>query len=323
MDTLSRDKSLELYYKLILTRKFDEKVSQLFREEGLPEKPISGIGQEATSVGATFALEKRDYVMPSLRTRGAFLTKGLTAEELLLEIYRKEGSKSAGRWTAHHVGDLEKGVLLGSAVIGSSVQVAVGTALASQIKGTDQVTLVFFGDGASSGGDIHAAMNFAAVKNLPVIFICENNRWALSTSIAKQMKNPNIADRAIGYGIPGQIVDGQNIVDVYSATKEAVLRARKGDGPTLLECKTYHFRGHSESHQPDDGRPVEELTYWRNRCPVKIYKNYLINEKVIKEDEIKLIDDKVTVLIEQAVDKVKKSPDVNPTMDELQKFVFA
>ncbi len=311
-----------LYYYLSLTRKFDEKVCQLYRDGNLPEKPLSGIGQEATAVGATCALEESDFVLPSLRTRGAFLTKGLTMEEILIESCRKKGSKSEGRWTAHHMADLKKGILLGSGVIGSSVLMAVGAALSSKIKGSDQVVMVFFGDGASSRGDLHEALNFSAVMNLPVVFICENNSWALSTPIKKQMKNENIADRAKGYGIPGQVVDGQNIVEVYNAAKHAVMQARAGSGPTLIECKTYHFRGHSESHDPDDGRPKDELEHWRDRCPVKIFKEILREDGRISENKIESIGRDIEDKIEKAVEKVKKIPEINFTINDLLKFVY-
>jgi len=322
MVSLSIKELRELYCYLSLTRKFDEKVCQLYREGNLPEKPLSGIGQEAVAVGATYALKEKDFVLPSLRTRGAFLTKGLTIEEILIESYRKKGSKSEGRWTAHHMADLEKGILPGSGVIGSSVLIAVGAALSSKIKGSDQVSMVFFGDGASSRGDLHSALNFSAVMNLPVIFICENNRWALSTSIKKQMKNKNIADRAKGYGIPGQVVDGQNIVEVYNTASSAVIHARKGLGPTLIECKTYHFRGHSESHDPDDGRPKDELEYWRDKCPVKIFKEMLREDGRISESKIESIDRDIEDKIKKAVEKVKKIPEIYFTINDLLKFVY-
>jgi len=322
MNGVSKEELMRLYYYLILTRKLDEKINELFREGGMKEKPISGIGQEATAVGATCALREDDFVMPSLRTRGAFLAKGMTPEEILIEAFKKEGSKSQGRWTAHHMGDMSKGVLLGSAIVASSVTVATGVALASKVKRTDQVTMVFFGDGASSRGDVHESLNIAAVKNLPIVFVCENNKWALSTPSYKQMKNQDIADRAIGYGIPGEKVDGQDILEVYLASQRAVLRARRGDGPSLIECKTYHFRGHSESHDPDDNRPKDELEYWRNRCPVKIFRNYIKRDGRITDDEIQNIDQKIEAIIESSVEKVKSLRDVDPTLEDIQKYVF-
>jgi len=319
---LSKQELSKLYYYLMLTRKTDEKINELFHEEGMPEKPISGIGQEATSVGATCALEDKDYVMPSLRTRGAFLVKGMSPEEIFIETLKKEGSKSQGRWTAHHVGDMSKGILLGSCIIASSVTVATGTALSSKIKKSGQVTMAFFGDGASSRGDVHESINFAAVQNLPIVFICENNRWALSTPVSKQMKNPNVADRAAGYGIPGEIVDGQDLLEVYFAAQRAVLRARRGDGPSLIECKTFHFRGHSESHDPDDNRPKDELEYWRSRCPIDIFKKYLKDDGRITDDEMIRMDKEIGSMLEKSVNKVRSLPDIDPTLEEIQKYVF-
>lgn len=323
MSGLSYEQLKELYYQMSLARKVDERICDLYKEGDMPEKPMSGIGQEANSVGATLALRGTDYVAPSLRTKGAFLAKGLSLEEVLTEAYKKEGGKSQGRWTAHHLGDMEKGILLGSAIVASSVTVATGTALASKIKKTDQVTLAFFGDGASSRGDIHASMNFASVRNLPIIFLCENNKWALGTTSTNQMKNQDIADRAIGYGMPGEIVDGQDVIEVYMSALKAVHRARRGDGPTLIECKTYHYRGHSESHDADDGRPEEDLKYWRNRCPLKILKENLIKDGRITQDEMNSIDQEIDAKIEVAIEKVKNLPDADLSKDKLMKHVFA
>ncbi len=268
---------LDLYYYLFLTRSFENSLVEMFADKSLPEKPMTSIGQEATAVGATFCLRKDDYVLPALRTRGAFFTKGITATEYLLEVLRKGTSISGGRWTAHHLGDITRGIILGSAVVSSSLPVAAGTALSAKIRGTDQVTLAFFGDGGSSTGEVHSAMNFAAVLNLPVVFVCENNRYSLSTPIALQTRNEDIADRAFGYGMEGDIVDGQDVIEVVHSVSRAVQRARRGSGPSLVECKTYHFRGHSESHHPDDGRPVEELARWRARDPVQLFEAYLKN----------------------------------------------
>lgn len=302
---------LKLYYYLLLTRSFEESLVGLYAAKSLPEKPMTSIGQEATAVGATFCLRDDDFVLPALRTRGAFFTKGITAREYLLEVHRKRDGISGGRWTAHHMGDLKRGVILGSAVVSSSLPVAVGVALSCKLRRTDQVTLAFFGDGGSSTGATHSAMNFAAALNLPIVFLCENNRYSLSTPITVQTRNENIVDRAIGYGIEGDQVDGQDIIEVVHSVTRAVHRARRGDGPSLIEAKTYHFRGHSESHHPDDGRPEEELARWRARDPLRIYERYLakagIGESKLQEVRLRVAED-----IRGAEEAVRHAPDPSP-----------
>lgn len=317
----SKDKAKELYYYLVLSRKYEEKVNHLYHEGIIEEKPMSRIGQEAVSVGATFPLKKDDYVLPSLRTKGAFLTKGISIKECFLELFRKENSLSKGLWTSHHLGDMERGVVLGSAIVSSSLPVATGIALSSKLKKRGQVVVAFFGDGGSSGVDFHTSLNFAAVHDLPIVFVCENNQYALSTYINQQMKNPDIADRACGYGIPGEIVFGQDVLKVYHATEKAINRARKGYGPTLIECKTYRFRGHTESHDPDDGRPKEELQYWRERCPLKLYEDYLLRNTNINKKSLDKINDEVEKEIEEACEYAISSPNSSP--EGIEDYVYA
>jgi pyruvate dehydrogenase E1 component alpha subunit len=305
---------------MYLTRSFEDLLIRLYSDKKLQEKPMTSIGQEATAVGATYCLREDDYVLPALRTRGAFFTKGISAKEYLLEVLRKGNSISGGRWPAHHLGDMDRGIILGSAVVASSLPVAVGAALSSKIRGTDQVTLAFFGDGASSTGACHSAMNFASVLSLPVIFLCENNRYSLSTPLEKQMKNEDVADRAIGYEMEGDKVDGQDVLEVFYSVSRAVVRARRGEGPGLIECKTYHFRGHSESHPPDDGRPQEELCYWRSRDPLIIFKRHLFSCG-LGEKDLQKVEERVGKEIEEAVAYAEKSPE--PSADYVKKHVYA
>ncbi len=309
-----------LYYFLYLTRSFEELLIKLYAEKVLPEKPMTSTGQEASAVGATFCLRDDDYVLPALRTRGAFFTKGVSAREYLLEVLRKANGISGGRWTAHHLGDMQRGIILGSAVVGSSLPVAVGTALAARTRQTDQATLAFFGDGAASTGACHSAINFAAALNLPVVFVCENNRYSLSTPITTQTRNGDIAERAIGYGIPGDMVDGQDVIEVIHSVGRAVHRARRGDGPSLIECKTYNFRGHSESHHPDDGRPADELTYWRSRDPLEIYRDYLSSSGV-RCEALRAVEKRVSEEIDEASAVAMSAPDPDP--DNFVQCVFA
>jgi TPP-dependent pyruvate/acetoin dehydrogenase alpha subunit len=316
----ARESLLEVYYYLLLTRRFEELLVGLYAEKALPEKPMTSIGQEATAVGATYCLRADDYVLPALRTRGAYFTKGVSVREYLLEVFRRADGISGGKWTAHHMGDMNRGIILGSAVVASSLPVAVGTALSARIRGTDQVTLAFFGDGASSTGASHSSLNFASVMSLPIVFVCENNQYSLSTPLRLQTRNADIADRAIGYGIEGDVVDGQDVVEVIQAVSRAVHRARRGSGPALIECKTYHFRGHSESHHPDDGRPAEELRLWRSRDPLEIYSQQLHKAGVL-DAEMEEVEGRVTAEIEEALKIARDAAD--PSSKDLVLTAYA
>jgi len=245
-------------------------------------------------------------------------------KEWFLEHFMKEDSLSKGYWSHHHVGDMEKGIILSSAIVSSSLSVAVGVAFSAKMKKKDQVVVAFFGDGGSSRADFHTSLNFAAVHDLPIIFVCENNLYALSTSINEQMKNQDIVDRARGYGIAGEKVDGQDVLEVYYATEKAIKRARKGQGPTLLECKTYRYRGHTETHHPDDGRPEEELKYWKDKCPIRLYQDYLMENGDFKEEEFVEIERDIKNEIEKAAEEAENSPDTPfKEINDIMKYVYA
>jgi acetoin:2,6-dichlorophenolindophenol oxidoreductase subunit alpha len=310
----------KIYYYMVLSREYENCANDLYESKQIDEKPLSGIGQEAVSVGATFPLEASDYVLPSLRTKGAFLAKGIPVTDCFLQLFRKKDSPSRGLWTSHHMGDMNHGVLLSSALVASSLSVAVGVALSAKLRKSGQVLVAYFGDGASSRADFHESINLASVQDLPMVFVCENNLYALSTGINDQMKNPNIADRAIGYGIPGKTVDGQDVLAVIDAVKEAVDRARAGQGPTLLDCKTYRYRGHTETHDPVDGRPQEEYAAWSERCPIAVFEAYLKNT-AIAQAELDEIKASVTREIEEAVQAARNSPDAEIT--DFEALVYA
>jgi TPP-dependent pyruvate/acetoin dehydrogenase alpha subunit len=229
---------ISIYRLMVLTREFETKVMQIYSQQGIPELPHLCIGEEAVGVGSCYGLRKDDYVLPTLRGRSIILAKGVSPSILMAGVYGKVTGPSKGKWTAHHMGDLEKGILAGSLIIGSQFPTAVGAGLAFKIKKTDQVCLCYFGDGASNRGDFHEGLNIAAIFKLPVIFICNNNGYAIDTPVQKAMLIKNIASRAHGYGMPGKTIDGNDVLKVYYTVQEAVERAREGGGPTLIECKT-------------------------------------------------------------------------------------
>lgn len=313
--------SLELYSKMLMSRKYEERANALFKGKAFGEKPLSGIGQEAVGAGAVACLEARDFVAPSLRSKAAFFAKGFTPQDCFLQLFRRRESLSRGLWTAHHMGDMRRGVILSSALVASVLPVAAGVALASQLQGTGAVTMAFFGDGACSRADTHTTMNLAAVRALPMVFICENNLYALSTPIQDQMKNPHIADRAAGYGMPGVTVDGQDVFAVYEAAQKAVRRARDGGGPTLLVCETYRYRGHTETHDPIDGRPEAEYQRWLMRDPIALARERMLSVEGISSSTLSQIEVRIDTEIEQAVRYAWQAEDADAT--DLEQLVYA
>lgn len=309
----------QVYYYMLLSREYETCANELFKKKEVDEKPLSGIGQEGVSVGAVFPLEESDYIVPTLRSKGAFLAKGVPVADCFLQLFRRQNSPSLGVWTAHHLGYMSKGVLLTSALVASSLPVGAGVALSAKLRKSGQVVLAFFGDGGSSRGDLHSCLNLASVQNLPMILVCENNLYAMTTRIEEQMRNPNIADRALGYGIPGHTVDGQNVLEVIEVVSQAVARARSGQGPTLIDAKTYRFRGHTETHDPVDGRPEEEYGVWSQRCPIKLLESHL--ETTIPEAELEAIRTSVSREVADAVSLARSSPpsDIN----DFESLVYA
>jgi TPP-dependent pyruvate/acetoin dehydrogenase alpha subunit len=310
---------IAMYRFMVLTREFEMKVAQIYSQKGLPELPHSCVGEEAIGVGSCYGLRADDYVLPSLRGRSVLITKGVPPSVLMAGVYGKATAPSKGKWTVHHMGDIEHGILAGSLIIGSQFPTAVGAGLAFKIKKTDQVCLCYFGDGASNRGDFHEGLNLAAILRLPVIFICENNLYAIDTPVERSMLIKDIAMRAQGYGIPGITIDGNDILEVYHTVQEAVDRARRGEGPTLIECKTYRLRPHCERYQED--RPKEELDYWWGQCPLKRFKEYLFGRKILDKTKEHQIELEIKEEINRAVKFAEESP--FPEADEIFEGVYA
>ncbi len=316
---LTREDLIQLYRNMIETRFFEEMVSSLNIQKGIPETAHLCIGQEAIGVGACYALQKDDYVVPALRDRSIFLSRGVSAAILMAGVLAKVTGPAKGKWPAHHMGDLEKGIMAASLVIGSQFPLAVGAGLAFSQKGTDQVCVCFFGDGASNRGDFHESLNLAAILQLPVIFLCENNFYAIDTPTSKSMLIEDIAVRAESYGIPGMIIDGNDVLAVYHAVDQAAVRARAGEGPTLLECKTYRMRPHTERLQED--RSEEELEYWSGKCPIKRFTEFLYDHDYLDDNLEKKIKIETDGMIEEAVRFAEDSP--YPGAEELFEDICA
>ena len=318
MGSIAKDDKIGLYRQLVLNRIFEEKILELYKLEGIAELPHSNLGQEAVGVGSCYGLNKDDYVIPDLRIRPAFITKGVPLKEICADMYGRMGGTTNGRATSHHMGYPSLGVVGTTGLIGGHLTIAAGFGMASRIRKDKRVTLCFYGDGGSNRGDVHESINFAALKNLPVLYIVSNNQYAEGMPVAEHLSVKDIATRAVGYGIPGIIVDGNDVLEVFSQVQEAVARARNGEGPTLLECKTYRVRPHCESKVED--RPQEELDAAIKTDPVPRMKKVILDEKILTQDEIDKIYEEYTVQVDEAFEYGKKAE--FPPLDELYKSVY-
>ena len=310
---------LALYRFMVLTREFEMRVAKIALQQSIVETPHLCVGQEAVGVGATYGLRPNDFVLPTLRGRSVLLTKGVSPATLMAGVFGKVGGPSRGKWTAHHMGDLDKGILVGSLIIGSQFPTAVGAGMAFKLKKTDQVCVCFFGDGAANRGDFHEGLNMAAVFKVPVVFVCENNGYALFTPVEQDMLIKDISVRAQAYGMPGETIDGNDVLAVHHAVQKAVARARSGHGPSLIECKTYRFRPHCEKFV--EIRPQEELDRIWKFCPLIHYKAYLVDQGILSEESDLKIYREVHARIDEAVKFAEESPFPEPK--EMYENVYA
>src|SRR6186713_292197 len=278
---LDGDRMRRLYRALLLPRLIEEKALLLLRQ-GRLSKWFSGMGQEAIAVGVTFALEADDWILPMHRNLGVFTTRSVDLGRLFRQLFGKDGGFTKGRDRTFHFGLLEKRIVGMISHLGATVPVADGLALAAQLRGERRVAATFSGDGGTSEGDFHEAVNLAAVWKLPVLFVIENNQYGLSTPVREQFACEDLASRGAGYGIPGVVVDGNDVLAVYRAVSEAAERARRGEGPTLLEFKTFRMRGHEEASGVAYVPPAlfEE---WGKRDPVVRFEQLLLSRGVLTD----------------------------------------
>ena len=302
---------LQLYYWLKLIRSFEDRVSRLHRQNKIVGGVYSGAGQEAIVTGICAPLRDGDFVAPLHRDLGVFLIRGVEPGRLMAQLMGKETGLSRGKDSFLHAGDLEHGIFGSTSMLGASLPVAVGAALKFQIKKEKHVAVAFFGDGAASRGDTHEAMNFAGVRKLPVIFVCENNRYAYSTPLEKQMAIEDVADRAAAYGFKGHVCSGNDLLAVLETSERVIERVRDGGGPSLIECKTYRYRGHSE-HDPALYREKEELLQWESRDPIPRFEFYLEKKGHELPRLREQIDERVRQVVQQAVDFAEQSPFPEP-----------
>jgi pyruvate dehydrogenase E1 component alpha subunit len=317
--TLKKEKTIELYRKMLEIRYFEEKVYDLYGQNLVPGTIHLYAGQEAVAVGVCANLREDDYITSTHRGHGHCIAKGTQLKRVMAEILGKKTGYCKGKGGSMHIADFSIGMLGATAVVGAGLPIAAGAGLSIKLRKTDQVVACFFGDGASNQGTFHESINMASIWDLPVLFICENNLYAMGTHQSRVMAIENIADRAVAYGIPGVVVDGNDVLAVYEAAHEAVDRARKGAGPTLIECKTYRHKGHSR-FDPATYRPKEEVEEWMKRDPIMQFRAKLIEMKTLTEGEINKIEQDVTAMVEDAVKFATESP--YPAPEEALENVF-
>ncbi|WP_100402389.1 thiamine pyrophosphate-dependent dehydrogenase E1 component subunit alpha [Bacillus sp. FJAT-42315] len=319
---LSDEKVLEMYEMMLLARRLDERMWLLNRSGKIPFV-ISCQGQEAAQVGAAFALEQeKDYVLPYYRDLGVVLTFGMTAKEIMLSGFAKaEDPNSGGRQMPGHFGQKKNHIVTGSSPVTTQVPHAVGIALAGKMEKKDLVTFVTFGEGSSNQGDFHEGANFAGVHKLPVIFMCENNKYAISVPVEKQLACENVSDRAIGYGMPGFTIDGNDPIEVYKYVKEAAERGRRGEGPTLIETISYRLTPHSSDDDDRSYRSPDEVQKAKTNDPIITFGAYLKETGVMTDALEKDINDRIMIQVNEATDYAENAPYPNP--EDALTFVYA
>ena len=292
---------------MVVLRVCDEKVAYRKRRMEIPGLLHLGIGEEAVAVGTCAAIEPTDKVVSTHRAHGHFLAKGGEAKALIAELYGKQTGCCQGKGGSMHLVDLGCGFLGANGVVGAGLPLAVGAALAARVLGERFITVCFFGDGANNQGTFHESLNLAAVWDLPVVFVCENNGYGISASLHDQQRVANVADRAVSYGLPAEIIDGNDVLAVWRAVSRAAAAARSGKGPTLIECKTYRISGHYEG-DPQKYRSTDEVNSWKQRDPIARLEKSLLDKQILNPERIAAMKAVVEKELEEAVVFAKQSP---------------
>lgn len=304
-----------LYAKMYRIRRFEEEVFEFYKRGLMPGLAHLYIGEEAVAVGACAALRESDFISSTHRGHGHMIARGADPDRMMAEILGKKTGYCQGKGGSMHIMDMSLGILGANGIVGGGIPIATGAGYSCKYRGTDQVVLCFFGDGASNQGTFHESINMAAAWNLPVIYIIENNLYGITVNIDRITKEHNLAKRALAYGIPGYTVDGNDVVAVYETVSYAVDYARDGKGPSIIECKTYRQHGHNGG---DNGayRADGELEYWKSRDPLKLFKS----KSYIPDSKIKVIESEVELEIRNACSFAEESP--YPSDDDLFKGIF-
>lgn len=321
MSEIPKETLLWIYETMLKIREHEERVAELFAQGKVPGFVHLYVGEEAVAVGVMANLRKDDYITSTHRGHGHYISKGGNIQASMAELFGKATGICKGKGGSMHIADVDIGELGANGMVGGGIPHAVGAGLGIKLNGLDNVAVAFFGDGASNQQNFHEAINLAAIWKLPVVFVCENNQYQISLSYSKQQAIKSIAERATAYGIPGVSVDGQDVFAVYEVAKEAIERARRGEGPTLIEAKTYRFRGHFEG-DPQVYRSKEEVEWWKkNKDPIVLFERTVLEKGFLTKEELDDISAKVKQEIEDAIKFAEESPWPKPK--ELLEDVFA
>ena len=310
-----------MYQDMLKIRYFENQITDVYSKGLMPGLAHLYIGEEAIAVGVCTNLSEHDFATSTHRGHGHLIAQGADLKRMMAEVLGKETGYCKGKGGSMHIMDVSKGILGANGIVGAGIPIATGSAYSAKVRGTDQVTVAFFGDAASNQGNFHESINMAAAWKLPVVYICENNLYGISVDIRKVTNTKDLATRALAYDIPGIVVNGNDVLEVYRVTKEVVKRARKGKGPSLIECKTYRWKGH---HLGDPGRVYrleKETKEWMARCPIKTFRERLIKEKIASEEELNSIERDTKKIIKEALDFAIQSP--YPDKKETYEDLFA
>jgi len=317
---IEKEKLIDMYRVMVRIRTFEERAYKDFTGGRIPGILHLYTGEEAVATGACANLRPDDYITSTHRGHGHVIAKGAKTDRMMAELHGKKTGYCRGRGGSMHIADTDIGILGANGIVGGGIPIAGGAALSAQKRGTDQVCLCFFGDGASNTSRFHEGVNLASIWKLPVVYVIENNLYGETTHVSYAMNVPNVADRACAYGIPGKIVDGNDVLAVYEAVGEAVARARKGEGPTIVECKTYRWHGHYIG-DPETYKSKEEAEEWKRKDPIPRFRKYLIENKVLSEEGTNKIDQEINEEIDKAVKFADESP--LPKPEETLEGVYA
>ena len=305
-------KQLEMLRSMQTIRRFEERASDDYQAGAIYGVVHCYIGEEAVAVGVCAALNRDDQIISTHRGHGHCLAKGADLNRMMAELYGRQTGYCKGKGGSMHIADFSIGMLGANGIVAGGIPIVTGAGLAAQLEGKGRVAVSFFGDGASNAGTFHESINIAATWKLPMLYVCENNLYSAGTTAADTLALSDVAARAAGYGIPGVVVDGNDVMAVYEAAEAAVSRARAGQGPTLIECKTYRWRGHTERPGQEDPRPKEEIEEWRQRDPINRFATSLIEHGLLTEEAWQKMDAEILAAIEEAVKFSEESPFPDP-----------
>lgn len=308
-----------MYETLVRIRTFESRAVDLFAEGQIPGFLHSYLGEEAIATGVCANLERTDFITSTHRGHGHIIAKGGDTRYMMAELYGRTTGYCKGKGGSMHIADRDLGILGANGIVGAGQDIAVGAGLSIAYRGTNQVTACFFGDGSTNQGTFNEALNMASIWKLPIVFVCENNQFGISMSQSKHQAIKDIADRAVSYGFPGIAVDGNDVMAVYEVAREAVNRARQGQGPTLVECKTWRWRGHFEGDPSVYKDPVEQEA-WMEKEPVRRYRTFLEENEVMTADEMDAVDKRIDDEIDAAVAYAQESP--LPQPEDVVKDVY-